>query len=1189
MLSSHRTRQFFFVILLLLITRPIQALERGPQGTIRAGVFPVAPLIFVDEQGGVQGLFPDLLREIVRDEGWAVTFVPGSWEEGLDRLQKGEIDLILSVAFSPERAEIMDFNYEPVVELWGQVFVNPDGKSKNINDLDGRKVAVMRKDITGSNFIMTTEKLGLHCEIVEFSTHAEVFTAVQKGVADAGVSPQHIGLRHAKEYNLVGSSIIFSPFSVFFASKKGMQHELLSHIDAHISNWKKDSDSLYYNRLNYWIGGQNLAAKIPVWLIYTTIIFAFAILLFAGFTVLLKRTVRVRTEELRESEVTFRKLFEDSFDAILLIDNTGAFVECNQSALDLLMMTREQFLLLSPARISPEFQPDGRRSAMAAREIIALAYSKGLLRFDWTHVNSEGGEFIVEVSLLPVTIKGQAMLHTTWRDITKRKQSEEALRESEAKFRAMVETFPLAIHQTVGVEQITEYVNPTMVKLFGYTQADIPSVAQWWPLAYPDEIYRVKIAEEWTKRVKQAIATQSPIEPMEVVCTCKDGSKKNISWGYITLGDKNYSCGLDITDRKQAEEALRKSEELLSRAQEIAHTGSWKLDLTANHLTWSDEVYRIFGYEPQEFAATYEAFLDAVHPDDRALVDEVYSRSLRDGSDSYELEHRIAQRNSGEVRYVLERCVHERDDAGTIIQSTGMVQDITKRKQADEKLRLSEECFKALAEACFGGIIIHDKGLILECNQGLSDITGFSYEEHIGMNGLELIAPESMDTVLANIWSGYDQGYEVTGVRKDGSKYPLAIRGKNITYKGLEARVIEFRDITDRKQAEVEREKLQAQLTQAQKMESVGRLAGGVAHDFNNMLGVILGRVELVLEDLEEESRLHDDLKVIQTAAERSAALTRQLLTFARKQIIVPRQLDLNDTVERMLSMLRRLIGEDIDLIWKPVVPLGPIKMDPSQIDQILANLCVNARDAIAGVGSLTIETGRQTFDEAYCRDHPGFIPGDFVLLAVSDNGCGMDKKTLDNLFEPFFTTKGVGQGTGLGLATVYGIVKQNNGFINIYSEPDLGSTFKIYLPRQAADDETAIGIPARETSPGGDETILLVEDEPMILDMTTIMLERLGYTVLAAPGPGEAIRLAGEHTGQIDLLMTDVVMPEMNGRDLAGKITALYPGIRLFFMSGYTANVIAHQGVLDAGVEFIQKPFSKADVAVKLRGVLED
>ena len=395
-------------------------------------------------------------------------------------------------------------------------------------------------------------------------------------------------------------------------------------------------------------------------------------------------------------------------------------------------------------------------------------------------------------------------------------------------------------------------------------------------------------------------------------------------------------------------------------------------------------------------------------------------------------------------------------------------------------------------------------------------------------------------------------------------------------------------DITERKQAESEKEKLQAQLLQAQKMESVGRLAGGVAHDFNNMLGVILGHAEFALEKAEPGHELHADLKEIQSAAKRSADITKQLLAFARKQTISPRKLDLNDTVESMLNMLRRLIGEDIDLVWKPSAHLWPVKMDPSQIDQILANLCVNARDAIAGVGKLTMETGRKTFDEEYCNEHLGFIPGDFVLLAVSDNGCGMDKDTLDNLFEPFFTTKEIGKGTGLGLATIYGIVKQNNGFINVYSEPGQGSTFKIYLPRLVVDEDLDKAVPEKKTAAGGTETILLVEDEPSILRMTRMMLERKGYSVLPAATPAEAIDLAKTHAYKIHLLMTDVVMPEMNGRDLAGQITAFYPGIRLLFMSGYTANVIAHQGVLDDGVAFIQKPFSMADLAEKVREVLD-
>ncbi|MEW6519816.1 MAG: PAS domain S-box protein [Thermodesulfobacteriota bacterium] len=382
---------------------------------------------------------------------------------------------------------------------------------------------------------------------------------------------------------------------------------------------------------------------------------------------------------------------------------------------------------------------------------------------------------------------------------------------------------------------------------------------------------------------------------------------------------------------------------------------------------------------------------------------------------------------------------------------------------------------------------------------------------------------------------------------------------------------------------------LESQLRQALKMESVGRLAGGVAHDFNNMLGVILGFAEMALDQLDQSQPLFEHLQAIRNAAVRSAELTRQLLAFARKQTAVPRVLDLNETVEGMLKMLRRLIGEDINLVWLPDSNLWPVKMDPSQIDQILANLCVNARDAIAAVGKVIIETSRVTFDEAYCAERPGFIPGDFVMLAVSDDGQGMDRETLDKIFEPFFTTKGVGQGTGLGLATVYGIVKQNNGFINVYSEPGRGSTFKIYLPRHAA----ATGQMRQESQAApaapGHETILLVEDEAAILEITRLMLEKLGYQVLTASTPGEAIRLAREHAGEIHLLITDVVMPEMNGPELAAKLLSLYPGLRSLFMSGYTGNVIAHHGILGDGINFIQKPFLKKTLAAKVREVLDN
>ena len=370
-------------------------------------------------------------------------------------------------------------------------------------------------------------------------------------------------------------------------------------------------------------------------------------------------------------------------------------------------------------------------------------------------------------------------------------------------------------------------------------------------------------------------------------------------------------------------------------------------------------------------------------------------------------------------------------------------------------------------------------------------------------------------------------------------------------------------------------------------MDSVGRLAGGVAHDFNNMLGVIIGHTDIAIESIENSHPVQANLEEISKAANRSADLTRQLLAFAHKQTIAPRVMDLNETVAGMLKMLQRLIGENIDLRWRPGKALWPVRVDPSQIDQILANLCVNARDAIAGVGSLTIETGNRTFlpDTVTIA---GVLPGEYVLLAVSDDGHGMGKEILPKIFEPFFTTKDIGKGTGLGLATVYGIVKQNHGFIDVQSEQARGTTFQIFFPRHSGEVE-----PARSKAPakgtlGGKETILLVEDEPVLLELTSQMVEMQGYTVLAAHSPNEALRLSEVHPGPIHLLMTDVVMPEMNGKDLACKLLSLHPDLRCLFVSGYTADVIAHHGVLDEGVHFLQKPYTVQVLSKKVREVLD-
>ncbi len=400
--------------------------------------------------------------------------------------------------------------------------------------------------------------------------------------------------------------------------------------------------------------------------------------------------------------------------------------------------------------------------------------------------------------------------------------------------------------------------------------------------------------------------------------------------------------------------------------------------------------------------------------------------------------------------------------------------------------------------------------------------------------------------------------------------------------------LVSLLDITLRKLAENERDLLQSELAQTQKMESIGRLAGGVAHDFNNMLQGILGHSELALERVGMDDSLREDLEEIRKVARRSADLTYQLLAFARKQPVVPRVLEINETVEEVLKMLRPLLGEAIDLVWRPATDVWFIKMDPAQLNSILVNLCVNARDAISNVGKLVIKTENVSIDENACLLNNNFRPGEFVRLTVSDNGCGMDAETLNHLFEPFFTTKKQGRGTGLGLASVHGAVAQNQGYIDVSSEPGQGTVFQVYLPRHVNHGDDNPEVLASQEIPTGCETILLVEDDTIILKTTARTLESLGYTVLSASTPHEALVLAREQSGELDLLITDVIMPEMNGRELSTRVLALHPNIRCLFISGYTADIIARQGVLEEGTNFLQKPFQKHLLASKLRTLLE-
>ncbi|MCG2777425.1 MAG: PAS domain S-box protein [Desulfobacterales bacterium] len=670
----------------------------------------------------------------------------------------------------------------------------------------------------------------------------------------------------------------------------------------------------------------------------------------------------------------------------------------------------------------------------------------------------------------------------------------------------------------------------------------------------------------------------------------KDGTKIPIDdSGAPIRDDKGNLVGVvlvfkDITDRKQAEKALRESEVKYRNLSESLDELIYRADPETFVTTYVNRaVEGIYGYTVEEWLRDPTLWESTVYPEDKERVFAWFTeaqRKMKSGA----IEYRIIRKDKT-VRWVVDRTGWEKDQQGNVVSLNGVLSDITERKRAEEHItRLS-----TAVEQSIDGIAIGDlKRKLTYVNDAFAQMHGYSREEMIGMKIENLHDEAQMDELKSALQQLETKGSwigEIGHGRKDGTSFPTYMttalmkddEGKPAGIMGI------VRDITDHK-------KLEAQLQQAQKMEAIGTLAGGVAHDFNNLLTSILGNAELALMDLGKDNPLYESLKEIIKAGNSAASLTRQLLAFSRKQILQPVVLNLNTVTADIDKMLRRMIGEDIELKTLLEPDLGNVTSDPGQIEQVLINLAANARDAMPQGGKLTIETANVDLEEDYFVNHGVVaVPGPYVMLAVSDTGCGMDKETQSRIFEPFFTTKEKGKGTGLGLSTVYGIVKQSNGYVWVYSEPGRGTTFKIYLSRVKGEAVLLKKEKGPTEKLKGSEAVLIVEDDAALRNLAQKTLHLYGYSVLEAENGEEALRVSKEHEGPIHLMITDVVMPKMCGKETAERLQPLYPQMKVIYMSGYTDNAIAHHGVLEPGLNFLEKPFTPQGLVRRVREVLDE
>ncbi len=893
-------------------------------------------------------------------------------------------------------------------------------------------------------------------------------------------------------------------------------------------------------------------------------------------------TERKQAEEaLRESEERYRSVVTAMAEGIIVQDASGAIIACNQSAQRILGLSEKQ--LLGRASIDPRWGAIHEDGSPFPGELhpamVALRTGETQSTVCMGVHNPDGMVTWITINAQPIWGSNQQVpsaVVTSFADITERKQAEEALSRSEERFRSLVENATVGIYRTTPEGRILT-ANPALVGMLGFQDVEELSLRNLeedgFEPSYPRAVFRERLEQD------------SEVRGLEEAWKRQDGSVIFVRESARAIRNKDgkvlWYDGIveDITENKLAEAKLHASETRYRRLFEASQDGILILNADTGEIDdVNPSLIELLGFTEAEILG--KKLRDIGPLRDIVLSKVSFAELQSKGFIRYEdlpLETRDGRRIN--VEFVSNVYLANEKK---VIQCN--IRDITERRRAEaEHVRL----VTAIEQSAEAVVITNPDGNIEYVNPAFTRITGYDREEALGQNPRILKSGNQDPEFYQQMWEAILRGQswhgELTNRRKDGGLYTeqMTITPVRDEYGKLTHFIATKQDVTERRS-------LEGQLQQASKMEAVGRLAGGVAHDFNNLLTVINGYSEILLERSSSDQKASDYLKEINEAGARAASLTRQLLAFSRRQVLTPQVLDLNAVVANLEKMLRRLIGEDVQLSTLLDPALGQIKADPGQIEQVLMNLAVNARDAMPSGGHLTLETRNVELDEEYARKHPTVKPGPHVMVGVSDTGMGMTPETQARLFEPFFTTKELGKGTGLGLATVYGIVKQSGGSIWVYSELGHGTVFKIYFPLVGERAEGSELPTTAKDSAAGTETILMVEDEEGVRSLVRLALVAGGYNVLETDSAEKALAVCANHPGPIHLLLTDVIMPEMSGPEVASKVAALRPGIRVLYMSGYTDDAVLHHGIVSQDMSFIQKPFSPLALRKKIREVLE-